>query len=139
MTLKISSEKQEDQKEIHKTVLEAHHQEADKAYKTKQLDKELSKSDRHLKVITFDLQQILPTPYLTTGSVFYKRQLHTYNLTIHDCNINQSVHCMWHDAIAGRGANEIASCLYKYILELDDNIERYVTATPAVGKIRTPM
>lgn len=42
LTMKINSEKQEEQREIHKSALEAHHQEADLAYKSKQLDKETS-------------------------------------------------------------------------------------------------
>ena len=45
----------------------------------------LSKSDLNVDVITFDLQQSLPTPVLTTNVVYYKRQLWTYNLGVHNC------------------------------------------------------
>ena len=45
----------------------------------------LSKSDFSIDVITFDLQQSLPTPVLSNNVVFLKRQLWTYTLGIHEC------------------------------------------------------
>ena len=43
----------------------------------------LSKSDFSIDIITFDLQQSLPTPVLSNNVVFYKYQLWTYTLGIH--------------------------------------------------------
>ena len=92
-----------------------HHDEAALAYESKKNDKLLAKSNDNISTLAFDLQQCLPTPYLNTSVCFYKRQLYTYNLTVHDC-ANNSSHCfMWHEAISKRGANQIASFLLKYI------------------------
>ena len=40
------------------------------------------------------------------------------NFGIHDCSKNTATMCMWNETIAGRGANEIISCLMKYIANI---------------------
>ena len=40
--------------------------------------------------VVFDLQKTLPTPYLQTSQVFYRRQMWTYNLNIHDTRSNKA-------------------------------------------------
>lgn len=92
-----------------------HHEKADLAYKSKDSDKNFATSNANIKMYTFDLQQCLPTPYLTTSVSYYKRQLNTYNLTIHDCVTNTAYCFMWHEGEGRRGANEIASCLYNHL------------------------
>ena len=68
-------------------------------------------------VITFDLQSTLPTPRLSTNISFYKRQLMVYNLGIHDCTNEKAYMHVWHEAQASRGAQEVASCVTKFIYE----------------------
>jgi hypothetical protein len=97
--------------------LQTHQELADFAYLSKAEDKENCKMDSTHKIYTFDLQQCLSTPCLNTSMSFYKRQLWTFNLTIHDCVTGQPYCFMWHENVAGRGANQVASCLYKFINE----------------------
>ena len=47
-------------------------------------------------MITFDLQQNLPTPNLNHKDIFYLRQLWSYNFGIHDCVTEQGYMFMWH-------------------------------------------
>ncbi|KAL4152898.1 hypothetical protein QTP88_000731 [Uroleucon formosanum] len=88
----------------------------DLGYSNKAKDKEISKNNPEKECFSFDLQQCLPTPHLQSSVAFYKRQLWTFNLTIHNYADGQSFNYMWHEAIAGRGVNEIDSCLFKHLI-----------------------
>lgn len=113
--------------------LRAHHEEADLAYKKKQDDKEISKIRNDIRVFTFDLQQVLPTPLLTCGTVFYKRQFSVYNLTVHDCKTGKSRHYMWHESMARRGSVEIASCLYKTLIDMPPEVKHVIFYSDTCG------
>ena len=88
-----------------------HKRKAERAYQSLREDIALSQSDSNYDLLTFDLEQALPTPVLTTSVVFYKRQLWTYNLGIHDGRTGSACMHTWHEGIASRGSNEVASCL----------------------------
>lgn len=51
------------------------------------------------------------TPKLSSNSAYYKRQLSTFNLCIHDDTHNRSYMYIWHEAMASRGPEEITSYL----------------------------
>ncbi|KAK4885146.1 hypothetical protein RN001_001417 [Aquatica leii] len=70
---------------------------------------------RHILNTETNLQSVLPTPCGDVNFFYYKRKLATYNFTIFDVK-NKEGHCyLWHEGIAKRGANEIYSCVYKFI------------------------
>lgn len=100
-----------------------HHHAADKAYSAKKIDKQIAKENPNFKVFTFDLQQCLPTPYLNTSISFYKRQLWSFNLTVHDLRDDSATCFMWDETISGRGGNQIASCLFRHLQSLPSEVE----------------
>ena len=55
--------------------------------------------------------QNLPVPTLTHGSMFYLHQLWVYNFGVHVRTTGSATMYIWNESIAGRGADEICSCL----------------------------
>ncbi|CAH2105655.1 unnamed protein product [Euphydryas editha] len=101
----------DEERKINLTAKLAEHQhQAEKAYPEKRVDKANAKTDSSVRAFAFDLKQCLPTPYLKTSVSFYKRQLWSFNLTIHDLATNEATCYMWDETIGARGANQIASC-----------------------------
>ncbi|KAL4103397.1 hypothetical protein QTP88_018774 [Uroleucon formosanum] len=100
----------------------------------KKEDKINALASNNIRVLVFDLEQVLDTPALSTNVSFYKRLLSTFNLTIRDCFENEGTECyMWHEAIGERGSNEIASCLYQKILNLLNNVTHIITYSDTCG------
>lgn len=58
--------------------------------------------------------------------MFYLRQLWVYNFGIHDCTNESAVMCMWNETIAGRGANEILSCLLEYLTTVNPLVKTLI-------------
>lgn len=98
-----------------------HLEEASKRYDLKKEDKINAQNSTNKKCLTVDLEKCLPTPVLTNAQSFYSLKLWTFNYTIRDTTKNISACCMWDESVAGRGGNEIASCLTKYLVT---NIEK---------------
>lgn len=97
-----------------------------KAVAEKKQDAAISSNDSSVRVVSYDLQQILTTPFLSTSVAFYSRQLSTLNLTIYDIASKLSVHCVWNEAMARRGANEINSCIFDYGLSLPSHVNHLI-------------
>jgi hypothetical protein len=62
-----------------------------------------------------DLQQVMFVPTSMHSEMFYRSQLSCYNFAIHVADTQQSYMCMWDETTAGRGGNEVASCLLKVL------------------------
>ncbi|XP_072397898.1 uncharacterized protein [Diabrotica undecimpunctata] len=92
-----------------------HLEAAEKARKQMKEDFNEAKSNQLVETITFDLEKTLPMPKIPTNIIFYKRQIWLYNLGIHTATTNK-VHCfIWPEGVAGRGSQEVGSCLKKFI------------------------
>lgn len=105
-----------DEKEKQELVSEKdkHLEQADKRYLIKKQDKEDCLKKENVRVLFLDLQKCLPTPYLTNTQSFYLRKLWTLNLTIYEAKEKKASNFVWPEMTAGRGGNEIASCLIKW-------------------------
>ena len=99
-----------------KQQLQEHQYVANLARSKMKADMEVSKKEQSIECLTFDLQKTLPLPRLATNIIFYKRQLWVYNLGVHSAKRNQGNCMIWVEGEAGRGAQEVGSCLYKYII-----------------------
>lgn len=74
--------------------------------------------ENRMEVFTFDLQRSLEVPSISTSEAFYRRMLWVYNLCIYDEVRGKAYMYVWNESIASRGADEVFSCLYKYISEI---------------------
>ncbi|CAK1598006.1 unnamed protein product [Parnassius mnemosyne] len=111
------------------------HQEIAKSLQNQlKIDMKLAKDDPSVETLTFDLEKTLPLPRIPTNIVFYKRQLWVYNLGIHTGS-NDEAHCnVWVEGEAGRGAQEVGSCLIKHITErLDGNVRHLILWCDSCG------
>lgn len=94
-----------------------HHFKADQAYKSMHNDGEIAKENNNVTVLCVDLQQVLFCPTLTHSSMYYQRQLSTYNFAVHNLGDNTVTFYVWSEITGKRGSTEIASCLLKHITE----------------------
>jgi len=114
-----------------KSQLELHQRKADSARQGLQVDTKMCE-DNSYTVLTFDLQKTLPTPVLSTGICYYKRQLWTYNLGVHCMNNDTGFMYVWDESQASRGPEEIASAM---ILHIENHVdtERLVLYSDCCG------
>jgi len=106
-----------------------HLERAEAGYNKLREERTMATQDDSRRLLVFDLQQCLETPYIKTSSAFYARQLYTYNLTITAMPSRKAFCYMWHEGESGRGANEISSCLFAHILQLPTNIRHLTLAS----------
>jgi hypothetical protein len=57
------------------------------------------------KVISFDFKRVMLLPKLTTGIVYYKRQVSSYNLGIRSFSYKTGTMHVWDETISSRGRN----------------------------------
>ena len=101
-----------------------HVQEKDEVRKIKATLKVDAQQNKKLRVATLDLEQVIYLPRTNRSEVFYKRRLSCYNFTIYALDTKLCTCYLWHEGIAGRGSNEIASHLHDFLAEADlDGIE----------------
>ena len=97
--------------------IEEHHRNKELSRAEKEADKKHAQQDPRFVCACFDLQKVLPVPAGDVSLFYYKRKLAVYNLSVYNIGAAEGFCFMWHEGIAARGANEIATCVYKYILE----------------------
>lgn len=77
-----------------------------------------------IDVLSFDFQQNMPLPHITSGDVFYKRLLWSYNFCVHSASTGKSYYFMYNKTVARKGQNEVVSFLHYYFKNiLSQNIK----------------
>ena len=104
--------------------LASHQEKASQGYGILCRNTDASKSVRDHTLLTFDLMQNLPVPTLTHGSMFYSRQLWVYNFGVHNTTTGSASMYMWNETIAGRGADEVCSCLKQHLKTLSPRTKK---------------
>lgn len=92
-----------------------------------------AKDIENKETLSFDLQKTLPLPRIPTNIVYYKRQIMKYNLGIHSGQTDKGFFNVWVEGTAGRGSQEVGSCLKKYIDENCTGIEELVLWSDSCG------
>ena len=72
-------------------------------------------SNAAVETLTFDLQKTMSLPKIPTNIVYYKRQLSMFNFGVHSGSTNAGYCFVWLENEAGRGAQEVGSCLQQHI------------------------
>lgn len=104
--------------ETKKTITSEHKQhllEAEIARQKMNADLAYAEENEDTETITFDMEKTLPLPRLSTNIIYYKRQLWLYNCGVYAGKHKSSVFHLWLEGQAGRGAQEVGSCLRKYV------------------------
>ncbi|KAJ8964388.1 hypothetical protein NQ314_004957 [Rhamnusium bicolor] len=96
--------------------LELHHRKAEAATLLMKTDIASSQMpDSTVSVLSMDLEQVMFVQTLTHSEMFYMRQLSCHNLSINFGDNKRFYMCFWHEGLAGRGGNEVASCLLRVL------------------------
>lgn len=100
-----------------KVELEKHLKMKNEARRMKNIDKAAAIVHTNIVAACFDFQKVLQCPFGDTSIFFYKRKLNLHNFTIYNLANRQGYCYLWDETVARQGASEVASCLYKFILE----------------------
>lgn len=85
----------------------------------------LKEDNPDILTLSFDCQKNLPLPKVADQTAYYSRQLYIYNFTIVQGNSHSSLtkdnvfSYIWTEDMASKGANEISSCLYHCLNQID--------------------
>ena len=115
LKMKISSTNVAEEKNKWLEELRDHHERANEARKVLQHISDEATGEGKTLFFTFDLEKTQPLPYLNTSVVFYKRELWLYNFGIHTTQDKKGYMCIWLENEAGRGSNEICSCIHEFL------------------------
>ena len=76
--------------------------------------KQRSVNDNSFVCAIYDFQRVLPCPKGDTSTFYYKRKLSVFNFTVYDTTDKDVICYVWHEGEAGRGGNEVATCVRHY-------------------------
>lgn len=69
---------------------------------------------------SFDMQKVLNTPHGESMLLYYSRKYAMYNLTFYESGTRNVACYLWGESEGKRGSQEISSCLYLYLKDVDN-------------------
>lgn len=88
-------------------------------------DTETAKLAGDADVICLDYEKNLPLPLTGVGQEYYKRQLWLHNLCVHSMVMDHAPYMyLYAEHYAGKGSNDVISCLDHYICHLPETITK---------------
>lgn len=108
------------------TKRELHQRKAD-VFNTQLIEATESARERNKTVVlSMDYEKNLPLPLTGVGQEYYKRQLWLHNLCIHNSVSEEATMYLYAEHFAGKGPNDVISCLDHYISNLPPEITHIV-------------
>lgn len=127
----LTPEEKESKKDEHEKHLK--NKEKARELKTKQV-KASENTNGKKAVINFDLQAVLECPKGEVSSIFYKRKLAVFDLTIFDLVTKEGTCNLWDETEGNRGANEIGTCVFNYIANHPQTEEFFLMSDSCGGQ-----
>lgn len=109
--IKYDAEKTEENKKLK----EEHLKDKDDSQARFKWHREIRKECPEMLCVSFDLQNVLNTPYGDSTLLYYSRKLSIYNECFYENDTREGFCFIWSETDGKRGANEIASILQMYI------------------------
>lgn len=103
-------------------------------YDTHLVEKELSRAEKEqdkmkgsrVVVAVYDLQATMPCPRGDVSNFYYISKVNVLNFTITDLK-TKDVYCnVWHEGHGNRGVNEIATCVWNYLNQIDTKADQSI-------------
>ncbi|XP_060803416.1 uncharacterized protein LOC106141967 [Amyelois transitella] len=113
----VKSENENKLTEMEQEQLKIHLEEKKASYNRFKVHQNLQSEDT--VVTSFDLQKVLNTPYGESMLLYYSRKYSMYNLTFYESQTQNGFCYLWGECDAKRGSNEVATCITKYLKDVD--------------------
>ncbi|XP_055705258.1 uncharacterized protein LOC129803000 [Phlebotomus papatasi] len=130
----LSPEEQKEKKQKH----DEHLFNKQKARELKKCDTKYAEDHPETLVACFDFQKFITIPSAPTSTLYYSRKLNVFNFTLFDVAKKLGKCYVWDESISGRGAEEVASCLFEYMRqEIEKGTKHFIFWTdncPAQNK-----
>lgn len=91
-----------------------HIKKAEWFYKLKRIAKKAAKQSHEVEAIAIDFGRNLPTPNISTGEVYFRRQLTFYIFNVHILSTGESIMYTYDETVGKKGADDVASFLHDF-------------------------
>lgn len=111
-----------------------HKLKAEKFYSLKRAARRNAAKNPKIEAICIDYAKNVSLPNVTTNDVYYKRQLSMFSFNVHVLSTRKSIFYCYHEGVAKKGSNEVASFILHFINTfLDDEVEELIIFSDSCG------